>query len=50
MELLFCEYNSNIQFSFNSNQLGLKDQYGNEMKIVEYYNEVFLGEIQDMLN
>ncbi len=29
--------------------MGLKDEYGKEMKIVEYYNEVFLGEIQDML-
>ena len=49
LEILFCEYNSNIQFAFNSNQLGLKDQFGNEMKIIEYYNEVFLSEIQDML-
>jgi hypothetical protein len=47
--LLFAKYNGEIEFSFNSNQSNLKDQFGKEMKIVDYYNEVFLGEIQDML-
>lgn len=42
LEHLFQSYNSNIQFAFNSNQLGLKDHQGNEMKILDYYNEVFL--------
>ncbi len=29
--------------------MGLKDSLGNEMKIVEFYNDFFLNEIQDML-
>lgn len=47
--MLFKKYNGEIQFAFNTNQSNLKDNYGNDMKIVDYYNEVFLGEIQDML-